>query len=394
MPKGTTYNISENNDIQAVGSIELVHSGEDYFFRLLRIVSNAQSEIHLQSYIFENDRTGLEIAEALIEAANRQVKLYVLLDGYGSSKLSNIFLENLKQKGINIRFFSPFFSKNNFYIGRRLHHKVVVVDGEIVLIGGINIANKYRGSNTEHPWLDYGVQIEGASIGAPLQQLCKDIYLKKNRTNKEIIQCNFYNTDETFVKILRNDWLKQKNEICNSYISALQKADNEVIIVGSYFLPSRRLSNALKSAAKRGIKIKIILSGVSDLPIVMRATHYLYSSLLKQNIELFEWKKSVLHGKLATIDKGWATIGSFNLNHLSSYGSIEMNVEINSAEFSKNLSVHLINVLQQCDNITLESLRTRNGVFIKFINWLAYRLIRIALIIVTYIPHKRLLKLY
>ena len=238
------------------------------------------------------------------------------------------------------------------------------------------------------------MQIEGASIGEPLQQLCKDIYLKKIRTNKEIIQSKFYNTNEVSVKILRNDWLKQKNEICNSYINALQKADKEVIIVGSYFLPGRRLSNALKSAAKRGVKIKIILSGVSDLPIVMRATHYLYSSLLKQNIELFEWKKSVLHGKLATIDKGWVTIGSFNLNHLSSYGSIEMNVEISSAEFSKNLSVHLINVLNQCDNITLETHRTRNGIFTKFINLLAYRLIRIALIIVTYIPHKRLLKLY
>lgn len=394
MPKGITYNRSQDNDIQSVDNIVLVHSGEDYFLRLRNIISKAQNEIHLQSYIFENDTTGLEIAEALKEAANRKVKVYVLLDGYGSSKLPNNFLENLKQNGINIRFFSPLFSKNNFYIGRRLHHKVVVVDGEIVLIGGINIANKYRGSNTEHPWLDYAVQIEGASIGEPLQKLCKDIYLKKTRTNKEIIQCNFYNTNETSVKILRNDWLKQKNEICNSYINALQKADKEVIIVGSYFLPGRRLSNALKSAAKRGIKIKIILSGVSDLPIVMRATHYLYSSLLKQNIELFEWKKSVLHGKLATIDNGWATIGSFNLNHLSSYGSIEMNVEISSMEFSKNLSVHLINVLNQCDNITFETHRTRNGVFIKFINWLAYRLIRIALIIVTYIPHKRLLKLY
>jgi len=394
MPKEITYNRSQDNDIQSVDNIVLVHSGEDYFLRLRNIISKAQNEIHLQSYIFENDTTGLEIAEALKEAANRKVKVYVLLDGYGSSKLPKKFLENLKQNGINIRFFSPFFSKNNFYIGRRLHHKVVVVDGEIVLIGGINIANKYRGSNTEHPWLDYAVQIEGASIGEPLQQLCKDIYLKKIRTNKEIIQCNFYNTNETFVKILRNDWLKQKNEICNSYINALQKADKEVIILGSYYLPGRRLSNALKSAAKRGIKVRIILSGVSDLPIVMRATHYLYSSLLKQGIELFEWKKSVLHGKLATIDKGWATIGSFNLNHLSSYGSIEMNVEINSAEFSKNLSVHLINVLQQCDNITLESLRTSNGVFTKLINWLAYRLIRIVLIIVTYIPHKRLLKLY
>lgn len=392
MPKGITYNRSQDNDIQSVDNIVLVHSGEDYFLRLRNIISKAQNEIHLQSYIFENDTTGLEIAEALKEAANRKVKVYILLDGYGSSKLPNNFLENLKQHGINIRFFSPLFSKNNFYIGRRLHHKVVVVDGEIVLIGGINIANKYRGSNTEHPWLDYAVQIDGASIGEPLQQLCKDIYLKKTRTNKEIIQCNFYNTNETSVKILRNDWLKQKNEICNSYINALQKADKEVIIVGSYFLPGRRLSNALKSAAKRGVKIKIILSGVSDLPIVMRATHYLYSSLLKQNIELFEWKKSVLHGKLMVVDNEWSTVGSFNLNHLSSYGSIEMNAEINSRQFSEKLCTHLMDVIEQSERITFETLKTRNGMYTKFINWFAYRLVRLALIIVTYFPYKRILK--
>lgn len=383
-----------NQTINATKSIELVYSGEDYFSRLRNIISKAQDEIHLQTYIFENDRTGLEIAEALKEAAKRKVKIYVLLDGYGSTKLPNSFLEELIQQGIYIRFFSPFFSRNNFYIGRRLHHKVIVVDGKIALIGGINIANKYRGSNTEQAWLDYAVQINDTSISEPLQQLCKDIYLKKIKINKKTIQSDFYNTSETSFKILRNDWLKQKNEICNSYINAIRKANNEIIIVASYFLPGRRLLNALKKAAKNGIKIKIILSGVSDLPIVMRATHYLYSSLLNQGIELFEWKKSVLHGKLTFVDKQWATIGSFNLNHLSSYASIEMNAEINSVTFSKNLSDHLYKVIEQCDNITYETFKIRNGIFSRLKNWLAYRLVRIALIIVTYIPQKRLLKLY
>jgi cardiolipin synthase len=99
MPKETTYNRSQDNDIQSVDNIVLVHSGEDYFLRLRNIISKAQNEIHIQSYIFENDTTGLEIAEALKEAANRKVKVYVLLDGYGSLKLPNNFLENLKQNG-------------------------------------------------------------------------------------------------------------------------------------------------------------------------------------------------------------------------------------------------------------------------------------------------------
>jgi cardiolipin synthase len=139
---------------QSIENIELVHSGEDYFLRLLNIITAAKHEIHLQTFTFEDDTTGLEIAKALKKAADRNVKIYILIDGYGSSKLPNAFLEDLGEYGINIRFFSPLFSKNNFYLGRRLHHKVVVVDGEIVLIGVINMANTYHGSNTAQVWLD------------------------------------------------------------------------------------------------------------------------------------------------------------------------------------------------------------------------------------------------
>lgn len=199
---------------------------------------------------------------------------------------------------------------------------------------------------------------------------------------------------ETSVKILRNDWLKQKNEICNAYINALRKADKEVIIVGSYFLPGRRLSNALKKAARNGVKIKIIFSGVSDLPIVMWATNFLYSSLLRQGIELLEWKKSVLHGKLALVDNNWTTIGSFNLNHLSSYGSIEMNVEINSSEFCNTFTTHLQKIMSQCEKITPETHQLKNGIATQLKNWLAYYFIRVALIIATYIPYNRFLKGY
>lgn len=374
---------------RSVETIELVHSGEDYFFRLLHIISNAQSEIHFQTYIFENDSTGLEIAKALKEAANRGVKVYVLLDGYGSSKLPNDFLEDLIHAGVHIRLFSPWHSINNIYLGRRLHHKIVVVDGEITIIGGINIANKYRGSSTEQPWLDYAVQIECVSIAESLQRLCRNIYLKKRRNIKKIIQSDFHNEKGASVKILRNGWLKQRNEICNGYTNAIRKADNEIIILASYFLPGRRLSNALKKAAKRGVKVKIILSGVSDLPLVMWATNFLYSSLLNQKIELFEWEKSVLHGKLMIVDNDWSTIGSFNLNHLSSYGSIEMNTEIKSQEFSKKLYTHLVDVIEQSEAITAETLKIRNGVWTRFKNWFAYRLVRIGLIIITYIPYKR-----
>ena len=392
MRREKVYKAAVDEKRKSVATIELVHSGEDYFFRLLHVISNAQSEIHLQTYIFENDSTGLEITKALKEAVNRNVKVYVLLDGYGSAKLPNSFFEDLIHSGIHIRLFSPWYSKNNFYLGRRLHHKVVVVDSKIAIIGGINIANKYRGSSAEQAWLDYAVQIEDTSIAEPLRQLCKNIYLKKIGKKRKRIQSDFYNEKGSSVKIIRTDWLKRKNEIYFAYINALRNADKEVIIVESYFLPGRRLSKELKRVAKRGVKIKIILSSISDLPIVTKATQHLYIRLLKQGIELFEWGKSVLHGKLALVDAKWATVGSFNLNHLSSYGSIEMNVEINSRKFSEKLHIHLTDVIEQSEQIIFETHKMRNGICTRFKNWFAYRLVRIALIIVTYIPYKRFFK--
>lgn len=392
MHRDQEHKVAVDKSSRSVENIELVHSGENYFFRLLRIISNAQYEIHFQTYIFENDSTGLEIAKALKEAVNRNVKVYVLLDAYGSAKLPDVFFEDLIHKGIHIRLFSPWYSRNNFYIGRRLHHKVVVVDGKIAIIGGINIANKYRGSSTEQPWLDYAVQIEGTSIAEPLGQLCKNIHLKKSRNKRIPIQSHFYKDNGASVKILRNDWLKKRNEIHKAYINALRKSDKEVIMVASYFLPGRRLSVELKKAAKRAVKVKIILSGISDLPIVMRATQYLYASLLNQGIELFEWKKSVLHGKLMVIDNEWSTIGSFNLNHLSSYGSIEMNAEINSQEFCEKLYTHLMGVIEQSEKITVETLKIRNDIVTRLKSWFAYRLVRLALIIAIYIPYKRFFK--
>lgn len=379
---------SIGNDERRIEKVELVHSGEDYFSRLLAIISLAQIEIHLQTYIFENDSTGIKIANALKEAASRQVKIYVLLDAYGSFLLPESFVNELRQTGIHIRFFSPFLAVNSFYIGRRLHHKVVVVDGYLALIGGINIADKYHGNVQETAWLDYAVQIESNKIGTYLQTLCRDIFFKQK--NKEVISLPLFSSrKDAFINITRNDWLHFTHDIYDSYIEYIRSAEKEIIIVGSYFLPSRKMKKVLKKAAARGVKVRIILSGISDVPLVRRAASHLYSSLLRHNIELYEWHKSVLHGKVAVVDGKWATIGSFNLNHLSSYGSIEMNVAINSVDFSTFFALHLRSIVLQCEKITTQKLTIRNTLITKFINWLAYRLIRMVLIFSTYLLQKR-----
>ncbi|MFV8443121.1 phospholipase D-like domain-containing protein [Flavobacterium sp. LB2P44] len=380
--------IESNTSSITTKNLELVHSGADYFSRLEAIILGAQFQIHMQMYLFENDTTGRRIVTALKEAASRKVDIYILLDGLGSLSFASEVLKELKYSGINIRFFAPLFSTYTFYLGRRLHRKVIVADARIALVGGINIADKYHGSATEKPWLDYAIQLNG-EIAKPLQQLCHDIYFKKRRLRNKKIKSVFQIQEDISVRILQNDWLKGKNEICDAYIQSIRHAKKEIIIVGSYFLPGIRIIRALKKASKNKVVIKLILSGKSDLPLTRRATCFLYDKLLHYKIELYEWENSVLHGKAAVIDGNWATIGSFNLNNLSSYGSLEMNIEIHSDSFSAMFQEHLNGIIAQCQSITPESLKTKTNIITKLINLVSYGLTRIIEVLVTYTPYKR-----
>jgi cardiolipin synthase len=318
-------------------SVRLVHSGEDFFCTLLSLIEKAQKRIDLQTYIFEEDETGREVAQSLLQAAARGVEVKVVVDGWGSApsaKLQSLFCE----KGIHFRVFAPLFSYASLWVGRRLHHKIAVIDSQFTLVGGINIANKYRGMGGESPWLDFAILVEGKEIGARVQKICEMID-ERLILPKIKIKKSFENPPPKPGKVLvglrQNDWLRNKNQIARSYIHAIGHAKTSIWIVASYFLPGPKLKRALKKAARRGVNIKIILPGVSDVPLFAKATSYLYNYLHRYNIEIYEWRKSVLHAKIAVVDSKWATIGSFNLNRLSAYASVEFNIDVLNPEFAR-----------------------------------------------------------
>ncbi|MBX9807119.1 MAG: hypothetical protein K2X95_04920 [Flavobacteriaceae bacterium] len=382
------------NNILKTENILIVHSGEDYFSRLEHIILEAQTEIHIQTYIFDYDSTGKKIIEALKIAASKNVKINILIDGFGSLSFPTEVINELSKIGIELRVFSPFFSVNSLYIGRRLHHKIIVSDAKTALIGGINIADKYHGTEKIAPWLDYAVEINDENIAESLQKLCRDIYFKNRIIRRKEIKSVFDKEEVNSISVLQNDWLKRKNEIFKTYINKISTAEKEIVIVSSYFLPGKKLIRTLKKASQKGVKIKLILSGISDVPMARRASCHLYSKLLRFNIELYEWKKSVLHGKIAVIDNNWTTIGSFNLNNLSSFASIEMNVAIDSVSFATDYLTHLNEIIAQCERITPETLKLTHGLTSKFTNWVSYWVSRTIEIIITYFPHKRFRKFY
>ncbi|HET6227248.1 MAG TPA: phospholipase D-like domain-containing protein [Bacteroidia bacterium] len=373
------------NSFYVAESAQLVYSGADFFEKLITLIQSAKTIIHFQTYIYDADETGFQIANELKTAAKRGVKIYMLLDAFGSKDLPHEFVSNLKKAGIRIRFFAPFFSRNIVNLGRRLHHKIVVIDDAAALVGGINISDKYRGSANTTPWLDYAILVRGA-VCEKASKICSSILNKRF-----IFSANFprsiLSTAETLVRFRQNDRLRGKRQISKGYLQAIKNAQESIFFVSSYFLPGRRILKALKRAANRGVKVHIILSAQSDIILYGRATCHLYASLLKQGIHIYEWEKSILHGKIAMIDQEWVTIGSFNLNYLSALSSIELNVDAIDTSLVKELDEHLQEIIRTgCRKVEYESYVIKNTWGPRFTNLVIYYLTRFVLKIMAVFP--------
>ncbi|MBA3665833.1 MAG: phospholipase [Bacteroidetes bacterium] len=356
-------------------TIELVFSGTNYFQLLETIIEQCRTVLHLQTYIFETDTTGLRIIEALKHASKKGVKVYLLVDAFGSNSFSKKVSAELKACGIHFRKFSPLFSTENIYFGRRLHYKVVVADRRTALIGGINIADKYNESTKTDPWLDYAVLTKGSACEY-LHGLCEKTFHKQKKNLLFNTESKTPVQNQEGSKLLRfrlNDFIKGSNEIHQGYKEALISATHNVTIIASYFLPGHGFRKLLANASARGVKIRIILAGQSDVYSVRLAGNYLYDFLLRNNIQLYEWTNSVLHGKAMLVDDQWATIGSYNLNFLSHYISVELNAEIRDKAFIRTFTDHLDNIINSsCNAVDLKNHARKINPFNKFLMWLAY----------------------
>lgn len=360
-------------------SVRLVLSGKDYFNCLSDIISSARKIVHIQTYVFEDDSTGNDIKEKLKAASERGVKIYLLVDGFGSKNLSKKFVQEVKSAGIGFRFFSPMFSSEGIYLGRRLHHKIAVADKKIALIGGINIADRYRGTKETPPWLDFAVLIKGDCCEY-LHATCEGIFNRKKiiRPRQKV----FLQNKGILIRFRRNDWVRQKNEIHKSYKEAILHANKSIIIFASYFLPGIAFRKRLKKAISRGVNIKIVVTGQSDISLVRHAEKYLYRYLLNIGAEIYEWKESVMHGKAMMIDNKWVTIGSYNLNYLSHYRSIELNADIINEEFSKRASECFTDIIKNhCIQITYKEIEKSYELFQKLKSMVAYYFLQFILII-------------
>lgn len=366
--------------------LTFLQSGETFFKELIVQIERAQSTISIQTYKLDDEITGQKIADALIKAVKRGVDVDLVVDGFGSIELSSDFEKYLTENGIQFRFFSKISLFKNLRIGRRLHHKIAVFDQQAALVGGINLATKYEGTEYHKPWLDFGVLIEG-SICKQFEKICFLIEEKAFVGMPKRLAGIPTNLSAIHINIRQNDWLRKRSQILRSYLMAVQNSEKSIILFASYFLPGFRLRKALENAAKRGVHIKVVLSGISDIPFFHNASKYLYKWLQKNQIKVYEWTPTVLHAKLAVIDGEWMTIGSFNLNHLSAYASIELNVDILSKPFVHDVTQKLKQLIENGCNEIVYDPNTRW--FVKTKQATAYYLGRVLMNWITFFPNIR-----
>jgi cardiolipin synthase len=368
----TKKKISQKISYNKATGLKFLESGEEFFSALVEIINSAKKVIFLQLYNLDPDDTGNMVVEALRQAVERKVKVYVLLDAYGSRSFAKKGIPYMRSVGIHCRRFSPIvFLK--FRAGRRLHHKIVVADSESAIIGGINVSDKYRGHENMMAWLDFAIQLSGP-VCIDLQKLCERMYYPDRISSRSRRSKNKGLTGPQYAAcVVHSDWFRRKNKINYHFKQAIRHAEKDIIIICSYFLPSFRLISLLKSASRRGIKVQLYLQGKSDLPIVRNATRFFYRIFFKHHMKIFEFPERILHAKFWMVDDKILSLGSFNFNHLSEYTSVETNIEIADADFCKEVRKKLEIIFAQfAEAVPKEDYSKKLGVWQRFRLWVSY----------------------
>ena len=336
--------------------LRLLYNGIEYFPALLDAINHAQHEILIETYIYEFDEIGEAVAMALMAAAKRGVVVRLQVDGFGAGNFPLVWQDKLIGMGVQLLIFRPeaghfFFERARL---RRLHRKLVVIDGKIGFVGGINIISDFNQEIADlPPRYDYAVEVHGplvARMHATADRLWRHTAWVRFK-HDWLRRCRFCQpaapAGHTAARFLIRDNLRHRHDIEREYLRAIESAQHENIIANSYFLPGMRFRRALLRAAARGIRVVLILQGVVEYALLHFATRGLYHQLLAAGVEIHEYRKGFMHAKVAVIDRHWSTVGSSNLDPFSLLLAREANVFVRDTAFSAELHADLQRVLRE-----------------------------------------------
>lgn len=376
----------------AGNAVALLENGEQYFPALEAEIDAAVHEIFVQSYIFDDDRTGQRIADALARAAARGVAVRVMVDGFGGRAFVASLQPRLRDAGVQVLIYRREMRRLSLrrHRLRRLHRKVVVVDGRVAFIGGINIVDDFAAGTLAHPRYDYAVRVEGpllAPIVASVQRLWRLVAwasFRRRDSHPLLAQPRTESAGDIRAAFVVRDNLRYRHAIEDAYLDAIAGARDEIVIANAYFFPGRRFRQALVDAADRGVRVSLLLQGLSDHPLQAYATRALYPMFLARGIRLFEYHRSHLHAKVAVVDGRWTTIGSSNIDAFSLLLAREANVVIDDAGFAAGLRASLESAICAGAKELSPSDWQRLPLLRRGLSWMAYQLVRLAIGIAGY----------
>lgn len=365
--------------------ITLLRNGSEYFPALESAIDRAQHEVHLETYIFEYDATGIRISEALKRAARRGVTVRLLLDGFGSQNLPQEAIQNLLNTGVQVLIFrkeiSPFRLRRNRL--RRMHRKLAVVDASIAFVGGINVIDDLNHPEPLLPRFDFAISIEGP-LQKQLMLATKHLWkvvamarLKRWVKHNEIPYLTIQPSGNQRGALVIRDNFRHRHDIEEVYLHAITNACSEIIIANAYFLPGINLRHALSDAARRGLRVVLLLQGRIEYHLQHYATLALFGSLLDAGIEIYEYHKSYLHAKVAVIDRRWSTVGSSNIDPFSLLLAREANVIVDDELFANQLRFCLENAMVEESTRVLQEKWKDQSWISRTMSWVSYYIVRV-----------------
>ena len=389
--------------------LKLLQGSAEFFPELIRAIDAARSHIQLETYIFNFHGEGALVAAALERAGTRGLLVWVVVDGVGTPELSDDWRVRFDKAGVEWRIYSPLgvlglLIPNRW---RRLHRKLCVIDGQVAFCGGINILDDLydpQYGSLKTPRLDFAVCATGALV-QQVQEACTQLWWRLKAV-RNVRQQNFpeafssfkaaglhfpwvhnSNTEEqkwvARAGLLLRDNVSHRSQIEKAYLKAIAKARHEIVIANAYFLPGRKLRQALVLAAQRGVKVRLLLQGRYEYFMQYHAARPVYRQMLDSGVEIFEYTQSFLHAKVAVIDahheRPWATVGSSNLDPFSLLLAREANVVVADGHFAKRLHEALTQAIQH-DSLRImpQTLKERSQ-FLRALDWIAFGLMRFAI---------------
>ncbi|HUG25532.1 cardiolipin synthase ClsB [Piscinibacter sp.] len=359
LPRGKRA--ERNSRWKAGNRIRLLENGEEFFPAVFSAIESAQHEVLLETFILFQDKVGLALHAILLEAARRGVQIDVTVDGYGSPDLTADFVGSLTDAGVRFHVFDPrqrLFGRLRTNLFRRMHRKIVVVDGVRAFVGGINYSADHLADYGPEAKQDYAVEIEGPVV-QEIHRFAREAVAPavgarrwfRRRPSAPSTPGPEAAGDAQALFVFRdND--AHRDDIERHYRIALRAARRQVIVANAYFLPGYLLLKEMRRAAKRGVQVCLVLQGQPDMPWVSFASRMLYDHLMRAGVRIYEYCERPLHGKVALADDEWATVGSSNLDPLSLSLNLEANLIIRDRAFTQELRERLERLIRDnCNEI-------------------------------------------